>query len=107
MVTVSNTSSAVLIPFGFGPSAPRVTVAIAALAPLFLLASTLILPTNLSQKRPARVVTTVGLAIFLATWLLVSGCGGGAAPPTNATLTITGTSGGLNRTLPLSLTVNH
>jgi hypothetical protein len=53
------------------------------------------------------VPATVGLAIFMATSLLVSGCGGGMAPPTNATLTITGTSGGLSRTLPLSLTVNH
>lgn len=107
MVIVSNTSNARLVPFVFGPNAPKYPVAVAALVPLFLLASKLILRINLSQRRPVRVVATVGLAIFTATWLLVSGCGGGAAPPTNATLTITGASSGLNRTLPLSLTVNH
>jgi beta-propeller repeat-containing protein/centrosomal CEP192-like protein len=107
MVTVSNASSAMLIPFVYGPSAPRFPVAVAAFVPLFLLASKLILRINLSHRRLVRVLATVGLAIFMATWLLLSGCGGGAAPPTNATLTITGASGGLNRTLPLSLTVNH
>jgi hypothetical protein len=107
MVTVSNTSSAALLPFVHGPGASRFPVAVVALAPFFLLGSMLTLRVNLSRRLSVRVVTTVGLAIFMAMWLLAIGCGGGAAPPTNATLTIAGTSGGLTRSLPLSLTVDH
>jgi hypothetical protein len=107
MVTVSNTSRAVLFPFVHGPGASRFPAAVAALVPLFLLASIFTLRINLSHRRPVRVVATVGLVIFMGTWLLANGCGGGPAPPTNATLTIAGTSGGLSRTVQLTLTVNH
>ena len=93
MVTVSNTSSAALLPFVHRPGTSRFHVAVVALAPFFLLGSMLTLRVNLSRRLAVRVVTTVGLAIFMATWLLASGCGGGVAPPTNATLTIAGTSG--------------
>jgi hypothetical protein len=50
-----------------------------------------------------------GFAILLFVLFSFNGCGGdgGGRPPTNATLTITGSSGSLKRTLNLSLTINH
>jgi hypothetical protein len=54
------------------------------------------------------------LALLLLSIGCLSGCGGagggaggGTKPPTNATITVTGTCSGVNRTLPLSLTINH
>jgi hypothetical protein len=52
------------------------------------------------------------LALLLLSIGCMSGCGGGGGgggtkPPTNATITVTGTCSGVNRTLPLSLTINH
>jgi hypothetical protein len=88
------------IPFVRVPGIPGFPVAIGAL--LFLFASLLVARSGLASKRIARV----GLAVFAAS-LAISGCGGGAAPPTKATLTITGTSSGVTRTLPVSITVNH
>jgi hypothetical protein len=53
------------------------------------------------------------LALLVLSLGYLSGCGGGggggpiAKPPTNATITVTGTSSGVNRALPVSLTINH
>jgi hypothetical protein len=74
---------------------------------LVLLAWWLVRQSSLASNRLVRVGAPVALAVSAATWLLVSGCGGGPAPPTNATLTITGTSNGVTRTEPVSITVNH
>jgi hypothetical protein len=74
---------------------------------LYLLASMLIARSGLASKRLVRMAVSVSLAVFTAIWLVISGCGGGAAPPTNATLTIAGTSSSVTRTLPVNVTVNH
>lgn len=49
------------------------------------------------------------LAFLLVVLGLVSACGGGKTPPppTHDTITVNATSSGLNRTLTLSLTINH
>jgi hypothetical protein len=53
------------------------------------------------------------MAILFFCMLYSAGCGGagsgggGPQPPTNAVLKVTGTSSGVNRTVNLSLTVNH
>jgi hypothetical protein len=59
-------------------------------------------------------VLTPAAALLLLCVLYSSGCGGGSPtgpppppPPTNAVLTITGVSGQVNRTMNLSLTINH
>jgi len=101
VVSVSNTSSALGIPFVRVPGIPGFPVAFGALVLLCLLA-----PFLVARKRIVRVAALVGLAVFVAS-LALSGCGGGAAPPTNATLTITGTSSGVTRTLPVNITINH
>jgi hypothetical protein len=62
--------------------------------------------------RQKRNVLVPALAVLLLSLAYLGGCGGGGGgggtkPPTNATLTVTGTSSGVNRTLALSLTINH
>ena len=70
----------------------------------------LILRSGLAGNPRGRVVASA-LAVLLLALLYANGCGGGGPtappPPTNATLTITGVSSGVNRTLPLGLTVSH
>ena len=61
--------------------------------------------------RSVRIFLPVAAALFFSL-VYASGCGGGGGgpvvkPPTNATITITGSSGTVSRTLNLSLTVNH
>jgi hypothetical protein len=58
----------------------------------------------------AKRLPAAALGLILVCFGCLGGCGGGGKtviPPTNATLTVTGTSGGLSRTLPLSLVINH
>jgi hypothetical protein len=105
VVSLSNTSSVRVIPFVRLPVSP---VEFGALVLPYLLASTLIVRKRIASKRLGRAPAPVRLLlVFIATWLIMSGCGGGSAPPTNTTLTITGTSNGVSRTLPINLTVNH
>jgi hypothetical protein len=107
VVSLANTSNVQVIPFVYLPGIPGFPVVFGALVLLYLLASMLIARSGLASKRLVRVAAPVSLAVFTAIWLVISGCGGGAAPPTNATVTITGTSSGLTRTLPVNVTVNH
>jgi len=107
VVSVSNTSHVWVIPLIHVPGIPGFPVAFGALALLCLFASLLIARSGLASKLIVRVAAPVGLAVFAATWLAISGCGGRPAPPTNATLTITGTSSSVTRTLPVNITVNH
>ena len=54
--------------------------------------------------------STVALLLLLVALGCISGCGGGGesvTPPTKFTITITGNSGGVNRTVALSLSVSH
>lgn len=105
VVSLSNTSSAQLIPLVRLPGFP---VEFGALVLPYLLVSLLIARRRLASKRLGRATAPVSLLlVFTATWLIMSGCGGSPAPPTHATLTITGTSSGVSRMLPVSLTVNH
>ena len=105
VVSLSNTSSVQVIPFVRLTGSP---IAFGAVVLLYLLASMLTARRRLASQRLVRRAAPISLLlVFTATWLIMSGCGGGAAPPTNATLTITGTSNSVSRTLPLSLTVNH
>ena len=105
VVSLSNTSRAHVIPNVRLPEFPMKFVA---LWLPYLLASLLIARRRRASKRAGRATAPVGLLlVFTATWLIMTGCGGSAAPPTNTTLTITGTSSGVSRTLPVSLTVNH
>jgi hypothetical protein len=108
VVSLSNTSSVMILPFGKAPGIPRFLAVFSVVALLLvLLAWWLVRQSSLASNRLVRVGAPVALAVSAATWLLVSGCGGGPAPPTNATLTITGTSNGVTRTEPVSITVNH
>jgi hypothetical protein len=108
VVSVSNTFNAMVTPpiqMSYAPASP---MASATLALLFILAAMLIRRADFASSHrrrlhaPALVVLVLGL-------LYANACGGGPAvlPPTNATLTVTGTSGGVSRTLSLNLTVNH
>jgi Beta-propeller repeat/Abnormal spindle-like microcephaly-assoc'd, ASPM-SPD-2-Hydin len=104
VVSLSNTSSSQVLPFVRLPGSP---VMFGALALLYLLAPMLI-ARRLASKHLVRAAVPMNLLLlFIGTWLIMSGCGGGSAPPTNTTLTITGTSSSVSRTLPINLTVNH
>jgi hypothetical protein len=63
---------------------------------------------GLSARHPKRLSTLTPLLLLLV--LGCASCGGGSesvAPPTKFTITVTGNSGGVNRTLALSLSVSH
>jgi hypothetical protein len=63
----------------------------------------------LSVGNTKRLLTFALLLLLLALGC-ISGCGGGTdsvTPPTEFTITITGNSGGVNRTVALSLSVSH
>jgi len=112
-ITVSNTAYVVVPPwpqFRGRPILPGLRIAL----PLFLAVLMVLLWRKaVAEKRPARALLPA-LTVFLFSVMFFYGCGGGyggggggTKPPTNATLTITGSSGGVNRTLTLSLTINH
>jgi hypothetical protein len=104
LVSLSNTSSSQVIPFVRLPGSPVMFGALL----LYLLAPMLISRRKLASKGLVRAAVPVNLLlVFIGTWLIMSGCGGGSAPPTTTTLTITGTSSSVSRTLPINLTVNH
>jgi hypothetical protein len=112
-VTVSNTAYVVVPPwpqFQGRPILPALRIAL----PLFVaLLMVLFWRNAVAEKRPARALLPT-LAVFLFGVMFIYGCGsysggggGGTKPPTNATLTVTGSSGGVSRTVTLSLTINH
>jgi hypothetical protein len=75
---------------------------------IFILIAILIAPTSLDRKHPRRILAPALTALLIGL-LYANGCGGGTSvpPPTNATLAITGVSGGVNRSVSLELTVSH
>jgi len=109
VVTVSNTSNAMVTAPLQIPRIPTLPVASTVLALLLILAAMLIRRSGIAGNHPGRVLAPA-LAILLLGLLYANGCGGGGPtvqPPTNATLTITGVSAGVSRTLALDLTVKH
>ena len=91
------------------PRIPALPMASTVLALLLILAAMLIRRSGIAGNHPGRVLAPA-LAILLLGLLYANGCGGGGPtvqPPTNATLTITGVSAGVSRTLALDLTVKH
>jgi hypothetical protein len=108
VVTVSNTTNAMVTPPLQMPPAPTWPVASTALALLLILAAMLIRRSGYDGNHLRRFLAPA-LAVLLLGLVYASGCGGGPTvqPPTNATLTITGASSGVNRSLSLGLTVNH
>jgi hypothetical protein len=99
-VTVANTSK---MAAAVGEPSPIVASGIAILRLTGI--AVLVLIAILGQPRKRRPV----MAFLLLSLGLLPACGGGKSPvpPTHATITVTATSGGQNRTLQLSLTINH
>lgn len=104
-VTVSNTSNAMAIPGLWVPRAPKFSVAYPPLVALLILVALLVLRSR-HTGLPRQRVFRPAMAVILSGLLYSSGCGS-TRPPTSATLTITGASGTVSRTLSLSLTINH
>jgi hypothetical protein len=105
VVTVSNTSNVMVMPLiqmPYTPAAPMVSTTLA----LFLILAAILILRSDSASNHRRRVLAPALVVLLLGVLYASACGGGR-PPTNATLTVTGASGGVSRTLSLNLTVNH
>jgi len=110
-VTVSNTSGAFVTPWIQPPDSPdwpagRIRV------PVLALAMALLTGLAIAATRRRRGLLAPALAGLLFSLAYIGGCGGGGGgptlrPPTNATITVTGTSSGVNRTQELSLTINH
>lgn len=105
-VSVSNTSSVMTL--HLTPGMPELPVRYRIL-PVSALALVLVFVCVAIVAGQAKRLRVPALFVLLLSLGYVSGCshGGGAKPPTNATITVTGTSSGANRTLALSLTVNH
>jgi hypothetical protein len=111
-VTVNNTANALTLPLMDPPSVPqlpiRFGIPLASVLALMLLLAWVGIKTGQTKR-----LAIPAMALLLSSIGYMSGCGGGPGggpivkPPTNATITVTGTSGGVNRALPLSLTINH
>jgi hypothetical protein len=110
-VTVNNTSNAMTLPMMNPLGVPRSPMRFG--IPLVtLLAMMLMLAIVGIRTGQVKRLAVPAFALLLLSIGCMSGCGGGGGgggtkPPTNATITVTGTSGGVNRMLPLSLTINH
>ena len=111
-VTINNTASVITLPLMDPPSAPWWPT-VDFVSPFFLAFGMMVMLAGLvvAQARRRRVPMPI-LAVLLLGFLCACGCGGGGSgttvhPPTSATITVTGTSGDVNRTLHMSLTVNH
>jgi len=112
-VTVNNTADAQTLPLMDQPNVPqlliRFGIPLACVLAMMLLLACVGIKTG-QTKRLAVAVPALALLIFLG---YLSGCGGGGGggpivkAPTNATITVTGSSSGVNRALPVSLTINH
>jgi hypothetical protein len=113
VVTVGNTSNVMLMPQVRLPRTRALPMAYPALAMLFILLSAMLFMKSIvSAGKQLRPILLPAFCVLLLVVMCSSGCGGGGGgptppPPTNATLTITGASGGINRTLSLKLTVTH
>jgi hypothetical protein len=113
-VTVNNTADAQTLPLMDQPNVPqlliRFGIPLACVLAMMLLLACVGIKTG-QTKRLAVAVPALALLILSLGYL--SGCGGGGGggpivkPPTNATITVTGSSSGVNRALPVSLTINH
>src|SRR5215469_4781331 len=78
VVSLSNTSSVQVTPFVRLTGSP---IAFGAVVLLYLLASMLTARRRLASQRLVRRAAPISLLlVFTATWLIMSGCGGGAAP---------------------------
>lgn len=109
VVTVSNTANVMVTPLLRMPFAPAWPAPYLLLAVLCVSAAMLVSIAGSAGPQRRRALVP-GLALLLLGWAYVAACGGGGPTvpaPTNATLTITGASGGTTRTVPLTLTVNH
>jgi hypothetical protein len=112
-VTVNNTANALMPPSPVFPRTPWMPWMRLVLSLLSMTMASLLIRRFFAGVRPVRILVPVAAALLFSL-VYISGCGGGGGgsgpvvkPPTNATLTITGSSGTVNRTLNLSLTVNH
>jgi len=111
-VTVNNTANALMLPLLEPPSVPQLPIRFG--IPLVCVLVLMFLPAWVGiYRRQTKRLAIPALALLILSLSYLSGCGGGGGggpivkPPTNATITVQGTSGGVNRTLPLSLTINH
>jgi hypothetical protein len=108
-VNVTTTAPSIAGLLGRGPVSAPLSPFIGALLGLVMLM--VLVGATLATRRPQRALAPVLALIALA---LLSGCGGGSVnttpiggtPKGGYTLTVTGTSGGVNRTISLKLTVN-
>jgi len=111
VVTVNNTANALMPTSPVFPRTPWMPWMRFVLSLLSMIMTSLLVRKFFAAVRPVRMLVPVAAALFFSL-VYASGCGGGGGgpvvkPPTNATLTITGSSGTVNRTLNLSLTVSH
>ncbi len=108
-VSVSTMAPSIAGFLGRGPAGAPLSGSIGALLGVVMLM--VLTGTTLGMRRPQRTLARVLAVIALA---LLSGCGGGSVnttpiggtPKGAYTLTVTGSSGGANRTILLKLTVN-
>jgi hypothetical protein len=103
-VTISNTQNARLKPLGSKPFGSKM--------PMFVFAGVLVgLFSGMSKKR--RKLVLVFMAAFMIAGMVACGGGslnvsnGGGRGPTNATVSVVGTSGTQTATINLSLTITH
>jgi VCBS repeat protein/HYDIN/CFA65/VesB family protein/ASPM-SPD-2-Hydin domain-containing protein len=113
VVTINNTVNALMPTSPVFPRTPWMPSTRFALLLFAMIMAFLVAWRFFTGARPVRILLPVAAALFFSL-VYASGCGGGGGgggpvvkPPTNATITITGSSGTVNRTLNLSLTVNH
>jgi hypothetical protein len=111
-VTVNNTANAMTIPMMEPPSVTRLPIRFGILLVTLLIMMLMLACVGIKTGQVKRLAIPA-FALLLLSIGCMSGCGGGSGgsggvkPPTNATITVTGISSGVNRTLPLSLTINH
>ena len=111
-VTVNNTANALTLPLLEPPSVPQFPIRFG-ISLVYVLALMFLLAWGGLYIRQTKRLAISALALLILSLGYLSGCGGGGGggpivkPPTNATITVQGTSAGVNRTLPLSLTINH
>ena len=114
-VSVSNTAAAHLL-WPAAPNLPLTLLGCCTLGLLVTLSLLLAVKTPSGRYRIRRWGSAFTVLMVCTIIPALSGCGGGGTggsgartvlPPTNATLVVTGTSGNLQRSLNLSLTINH
>jgi hypothetical protein len=111
-VTVNNTANALTLPLLEPTSVPRLPIRFG-IPLVYVLALMFLLAWMGIYRRQTKRLAIPAVALLILSLGYLTGCGGGGSggpivkPPTVATITVTGTSGGVNRALPLSLTINH